>query len=65
MEEEIVELATGCGYQGYEFGATYRDSVCLDGYLWDADSGEAAPGGEGWLYTHGGEIPCPECNPDQ
>jgi hypothetical protein len=50
-----------CGYQGHEFGAHYPDSVCIDGYLWDADSGDAADDG-GWLYTNGGDMPCPECN---
>jgi hypothetical protein len=50
----------GCNYQGHEFGATYPDSVCIDGYLWDADSGDATE--DGWLYTHGGDIPCPKCN---
>jgi hypothetical protein len=49
-----------CEYQGHDFGATYLDSVCIDGYLWDADSGEAAA--EGWMYDSGGDIPCPECN---
>lgn len=51
---------TVCDYQGHEFGATYPDSVCIDGYLWDADSGDA--GEDGWIYTNGGEIPCPKCN---
>jgi hypothetical protein len=53
-----------CRYQGYEFGASYPDSVCIDGWLWDADSGEADPDGGGWMYDHGGEdvgIPCPCC----
>ena len=27
----------GCNYQGYEFGASYPDSVCIEGRLWDAD----------------------------
>jgi len=45
-----------CGYQGYEFGAHYPDSICIDGYLWDADSGF-----EGYL-DNGGDIPCPACN---
>jgi hypothetical protein len=46
-----------CEYMGYEFGAgSYPDSVCIDGYLWDADSGS----GDG--LTVGGEKPCPECN---
>ena len=49
-----------CDYQGHEFGANYPDSVCIDGYLWDADSGESTE--DGWAYDHGGEIPCPECN---
>ncbi len=49
-----------CDYQGNEFGASYPDSVCIDGYLWDADSGDAC--GESWCYTNGGEIPCPKCN---
>ena len=52
-----------CDYQGHEFGATYPDSVCIDGFLWDADSGDAC--GEGWCYTNGGEIPCPQCNAEK
>lgn len=49
-----------CDYQGHEFGASYPDSVCIDGFLWDADSGYAC--GDDWCYTNGGEIPCPKCN---
>jgi hypothetical protein len=45
-----------CGYQGYEFGASYPDSVCIDGLLWDADSGDE----EG--LTNGGDLPCPCCS---
>lgn len=45
-----------CGYTGHEFGARYPDSVCIDGFLWDADSG-----GEDGL-THGGDMACPRCN---
>ena len=49
----------GCNYQGHEFGSEhYPDSVCIDGYLWDADSCDE-PGG---ALRHGGEIPCPQCN---
>jgi len=44
--------ALGCDYQGHEFGAQYPDSVCIDGYLWDADSD----------LTIGGDMPCPQCN---
>lgn len=45
-----------CDYQGNEFGAHYPDGVCIDGYLWDADSGDS----DG--LTHGGDLPCPKCN---
>lgn len=48
-----------CPYQGYEFGARYVDSVCIDRMLWDADSDD----GEGNL-CFGGEDPCPLCNMD-
>lgn len=47
-----------CDYQGREFGASYPDSVCIDGLLWDADSGDACDGG--WCYTNGGQIRCPQ-----
>lgn len=50
-------MSASCGYQGHEFGAHYPDSLCIEGYLWDADSCD----GEGGL-TSGGEIPCPSCN---
>lgn len=50
-----------CDYQAREFGATYPDSVCIDGFLFDADSGYA-DGDDRWCYTDGGEIPCPKCN---
>jgi hypothetical protein len=50
-----------CDYQGYEFGGGYLDSVCIDGFLWDADSGYQGP--EYWIYTSGGDIGCPMCNP--
>lgn len=46
-----------CGYHGHEFGASYPDSLCIDGELWDADSGD----GDGY-FTSGGEIACPRCN---
>lgn len=46
-----------CDYCGYEFGANYPDSVCIDGYLWDADSGDDDHG-----LTNGGEWACPRCN---
>ena len=47
-----------CQYSGRDFGASYPDSVCIDGFLWDADSCDEPGGG----LLHGGEIPCPQCN---
>lgn len=51
------EAGKGCDYQGHEFGASYLDSICIDGYLWDADSGSDTE-----HLTSGGDIPCPQCN---
>jgi hypothetical protein len=34
----------------------YPDSICCDGYLWDADSGDEMG------MDNGGDIPCPVCN---
>ena len=48
----------GCDYGGMDFGASYIDSCCIDGYLWDLDSGDSD---SLWI---GGDIPCPECNHD-
>lgn len=45
-----------CGYTGHEFGASYPDSCCIDGFLWDLDSGDD----DG--LTHGGDMACPRCN---
>lgn len=47
-----------CGYEGYEFGGSYIDSICIDGYLWDLDSCDEPGGG----LTKGGDLPCPRCN---
>jgi hypothetical protein len=46
-----------CGYQGYEFGARYPDSVCYEGRLLDADHCDS----EGNLYDQDEDIPCPMC----
>ncbi len=52
-EQTPTEDTSGCGYQGYEFGAgTYPDSYCLNGLLHDADSD----------YLNDEEIPCPMCD---
>jgi hypothetical protein len=46
-----------CNYQGHEFGAPYPDSICIDGYLWDADKCDD----NGNFYGEG-DWPCPQCN---
>lgn len=46
-----------CTYQGYEFGASYPDSVCVDGRLLDADDCDA----NGDLYDREEDVPCPMC----
>lgn len=46
----------GCDYQGSHFGAFYDDACCIDGYLWDLDSGDNG------MMDSGGDIPCPQCN---
>ena len=48
----------GCDYRGMDFGARYIDSCCIDGYLWDLDSGDV------YNLSIGGDIPCPQCNHD-
>jgi hypothetical protein len=55
----IALLPDGCGYQGYEFGASYPDSICYGGRLWNADLCD----NEGNLLEPGEDIPCPMCNP--
>lgn len=55
------EVANGCGYQGYEFGAgTYPDSICVEGRLFDADDCDD----RGNLYEPAENIPCPMCEPE-
>lgn len=49
-----------CDYQGYEFGANYPDSVCIDGRLYDADNCD----NDGNLYQPEEDIPCPVCRKD-
>jgi hypothetical protein len=48
-----------CGYEGSDFGANYPDSVCIDGYLWDADVCDG-----GGMLTGGPQMPCPQCQPN-
>jgi len=46
----------GCQYEAPTFGAHYPDGTCIDGYMWDLDSGDS----DG--LTLGGDDPCPWCN---
>jgi len=41
------------------FGARYPDARCIDGYLWDLDSGDTNG------LTNGGNDPCPFCNTEE
>lgn len=50
-----------CEYQGYEFGAQYPDSVCVEGQLFDADSCDD----EGNLYEPAEYVPCPMCHREE
>lgn len=52
-----VHTRLGCNYHAPHFGARYPDATCIDGYLWDLDSGS----GDGMLDS-GGDDPCPWCN---
>lgn len=56
--EEIKPLPDGCGYQGYEFGASYPDSACFGGKLYDMDACD----GNGMIYEPMEDIPCPMCH---
>lgn len=59
-ETTIPMLPSGCGYQGYEFGAgRYPDSECFGGRLYDMDNCD----GDGNLYEPMDDIPCPMCRP--
>ena len=54
-------MSKGCGIEFPHFGASYPDARCIDGYLWDMDSGEADE--DGVSYSYGGNgYPCPVCN---
>ena len=59
IESEKAQLPNGCGYQGYEFGAGYPDSLCCGGKLYDCDNCD----NEGNLHDPAEEIPCPICHP--
>ena len=59
--DKDANIIKGCGIEFPYFGASYPDARCIDGYLWDMDSGEANE--DGVSYSYGGNgYPCPVCN---
>ncbi len=58
--DEDGNWPAGCGYQGYEFGASYPDSSCSGGRLLDMDNCD-----DGVIYEPMDYIPCPICHPWQ
>lgn len=50
-----ISQQKGCDFHEPFFGASYPDACCIDGALWDLDSGD----GDG--LTFGGDVPCPKC----
>jgi hypothetical protein len=60
-KEKIPQLPDGCGYFGHEFGASYPDSQCYGGQLYDLDDCDNS----GNLFEPLEYIACPECNHDE
>lgn len=56
MNEEPKQLPAGCGYIGFDFGASYEDSQCYGGRLYDLDNCDGS-----LLYEPLEYIPCPQC----
>lgn len=54
----MEELPDGCEYEGYDFGASYLDSRCFGGRLYDMDNCDD----EGNIFEPIAYIPCPKCN---
>lgn len=48
-----------CNYQGYEFGAGYLDSICIDGRLYDADDCDRVDGE--LVFFEKDYQACPQC----
>lgn len=55
---EAKTLPPGCGYSGHEFGASYPDSQCFGGVLYDMDNCDD----RGRIYEPRYHVPCPSCN---
>lgn len=60
-QEAVTEAQAGCPtwFTWSAFGASYPDTQCIDGFLWDLDKCDD----DKQLYG-GGDIPCPMCNPE-
>ena len=56
-DAQVPQLPNGCGYVGQDFGASYQDSQCYGGRLYDLDNCD----GNGNLYEPLEYIPCPKC----
>ena len=61
MNTDEKMLPKGCGYTGYDFGASYKDSQCFGGQLYDLDHCD----GDGLLFEPMEYKPCPECRHDE
>lgn len=60
MHGKVKSLPKGCGYTGRDFGASYIDSECFGGRLYDLDNGES-----GILYEPSEYIACPSCRHEE
>lgn len=58
---EIPQLPDGCGYTGHDFGASYPDSQCFGGQLYDLDNSDEP----GTINEPLNYIPCPECQHEE
>ena len=58
-DRKQVEKSKSCGHEFPWFGASYPDARCIDGRLWDLDSGENG------MLDKGGDDPCPWCNTEE
>lgn len=58
---EIPQLPKGCGYMGREFGASYLDSECFGGQLYDLDNCDEP----GTLNEPMEYLPCPQCRHEE
>lgn len=57
---DVPMLPKGCGYMGRDFGASYLDSECFGGRLYDLDDGDGD-----MLYEPREYLPCPNCRMEE